>query len=134
MSARHLNLGRRGEEAAVAYLESRGYVVLERNWRHRQLELDVVCRDADTIIFVEVRTRGEGSLAAAGQTLDEAKMSKLRKAASHYLSENELWDSPCRFDFVAVTAAGGELAIEHVEDAFGADLSSHSGDSSWQPW
>jgi len=107
-----------GEDAAARYLESRGYRVLDRNWRHRQWELDLVCRDGDTIVFVEVKTRGAGTMGTPADGLNRKKQLRLVKAASQYLSKNDLWDEPCRFDLAAVIATGTSMDVDHIENAF----------------
>lgn len=110
--------GDKGEEAAARFLRERGFTVLERNWRFRQWELDIVCRDGDTLVFVEVKTRKIGGMGIPADALDHGKRTRLVKAASHYLSRNDAWDEPCRFDFVAVVDCGTTMNVEHVENAF----------------
>ncbi len=110
-----------GEDAAARYLESRGLRVLDRNWRHRQWELDLVCRDGDTLVFVEVKTRAAGSMATPADALTHKKQARLVKAASQYLTKNDLWDMPCRFDLAGVIDTGRSMDVEHIENAF--DLS-----------
>lgn len=130
MPARHLEVGRLGEDAAAAHLEAKGYAVLERNLALGRLELDLVCRDGDTLVFVEVKTRAEGSLAAPSDAMTGQKRARLVRAAQTYLSRRELWHRPCRFDVVSVLLRGGKAQrIDHVENAFGAEAS-----GSWQPW
>lgn len=117
-------LGRRrgqvGEDAAARFLRSEGYRVLERNWRRGRLELDIVCRQGDTLVFVEVKTRGAGSRGTPADGLDRAKMRNLVRAANLYLSEHECWDEPCRFDLVAVLETETGLELDHIADAFQA--------------
>lgn len=110
--------GNLGEESAARYLESRGFRVLERNWRYRQWELDLVCRDGDTIVFVEVKTRRSGSMASPADAMTLKKRQKLVKAASHFLSQSDLWDEPCRFDLAAVIDTGHSMDVEHTENVF----------------
>ena len=110
-----------GEDAAARYLESRGFKVLERNWRFRQWELDLVCRDGDTVVFVEVKTRRAGSMATPADALNRKKRERLVKAASQYLTRHDLWDAPCRFDLAGVVDTGISMDVEHFENAF--DLS-----------
>ncbi|KAB1441738.1 YraN family protein [Pseudodesulfovibrio senegalensis] len=112
--------GRMGEDAAARYLRSEGYRVLERNWRSGRLELDLVCRHGDTLVFVEVKTRGAGSRGTPADGLDRTKMRNLVRAAHLYLAEHECWDEPCRFDLVAVLETGDGLELDHVPDAFQA--------------
>ena len=132
-SPAHLDLGRRGEEAAAEFVAARGMVILERNWRHRQWELDLVCEDRETLVFVEVKTRGAGSLGSPEDGLHAAKRSRLVRAASEYLSRKRAWARPCRFDLVTVTERQGALRVEHHENAF--DLQTlRGGHAHWQPW
>jgi len=107
-----------GEDAAARYLETLGFCVLERNWRFRQWELDLICRDGDTIVFVEVKTRGAGAMGTPADALDRKKQARLVKAASQYLSRNDLWDEPCRFDLAAVIDTGTSMDVDHIENAF----------------
>jgi putative endonuclease len=137
MPARHLTLGRQGEDQAQAFLEQQGYAVLARNWRSQGLELDIVCERDGELVFVEVKTRGPGSLGRPDQGLDSAKRRKLMRAASLFLTENDLWEKPCRFDLVAVSPDKNGLRCEHVENAFEfeCDPGAVGGvDPHWQPW
>lgn len=129
MPAGHLTLGARGEEAAAAHLARRGYRILERNWRGRRGELDIVCERKGTLVFVEVKTRTPGPMNAPHQGLTPAKMERVARTVSEYLTRHEAWDRPCRLDLVAVTVPeGGEPEVEHVENAF-----CPAGEG-WQPW
>ncbi len=107
-----------GEDAAARYLKGRGYRMLERNWRYRQWELDLICRDGDTVVFVEVKTRGVGTLGIPADGLNRKKQARLVKAASQYLTKNNLWDEPCRFDLAAVIDTGSGMDVEYIENAF----------------
>jgi len=134
--ARHIELGRSGEDAAAGFLASKGWRVLARNWRQGGLELDIVCEEPGvppTLVFVEVKTRGPGSLGSPSDGLGPAKQKRLARGASLYLSAAGNWSQPCRFDLVSVwkTEAGYEL--EHVEDAF-RPAAVGGGDADWQPW
>ncbi len=140
MPARHLVLGVRGEDAAEELLRSRGYRVLERNVCLGRLELDLVCEAPDkgkTLVFVEVKARGGGSLGGPADGLTRQKCERLLRAARQYLSEKNLWERPCRFDLVAVWEEAGALRAEHVEDAIRAEdvLAAPKGRTGgWQPW
>ncbi len=126
----HLDLGRQGEDAAARLLEGKGLRILERNLRLGRLELDLVCEDGDTLVFVEVKTRAEGSLATPADGLTAQKRSRLVRAAQAYLAQRDLWQRPCRLDLVAVLFHAGQLhSIEHTPNAFQAEDS-----GSWQPW
>ncbi len=117
--------GNLGEEVAARFLEKRGFRVLERNWRFRQWELDLICRDKDTIVFVEVKTRRAGGMGIPADALNRRKQTRLVKAASQYLSRHNLWDEPCRFDLAAVVDDGQSMHVELIENAF--DLTNHVG-------
>jgi len=130
MPAGHLDLGRQGEDAAAELLAKKGLRILERNTRLGRLELDLVCEDGDTLVFVEVKTRAEGSLATPADGLTHQKRSRLLRAAQAYLSRRDLWHRPCRLDLVAVLFRAGTLHhIEHTPNAFPADSA-----GGWQPW
>lgn len=130
MPAGHLDLGRQGEEAAAQLLADKGLRILERNLRLGRLELDLVCEEGDTLVFVEVKTRAEGSLATPADGLTGQKRSRLLRAAQAYLARHDLWHRPCRLDLVAVLFRAGQLQrIEHTPDAFQADAQ-----GGWQPW
>lgn len=134
MSGDHLSLGRDGEEAAARLLTARGLLVLARNFRSRLGEVDLICLHKDTLVFVEVKTRAEGSLAAGTDAVDRRKRARIVKAASEYLSAKGLWDKPCRFDVVSVVSRDGKLQAEHLIDAFQAEFEAGKGGKGWQPW
>jgi len=131
MPAGHLIRGRRGEDAAAEHLRSLGMDILTRNWRGRRGELDIVARHGDTLVFVEVKTRDRAGMATPFDALTREKRRRLSRAAGEYLSRHDAWDTPCRFDLVAVTVGGdGRGAeIEHIENAFVLE-----GSGGWQPW
>jgi len=131
--AAHLALGAAGEEAAAACLRHKGFTIIERNWRVGRLELDLICRTKKLIVFVEVKARGAGSLGSPADGLTPAKRERLARAAAQWLSANDAWGAPCRFDLVAVREEGGQLACEHVEDVL--DMAAALGSKgTWQPW
>lgn len=114
-------LGQEAEEAAACWLRRAGLAVLERNVRFREGEIDLVCRDGDAIVFVEVKCRraqwGEGP----GDALSWEKRRRLLRLAQHYLRARRLDGARCRFDVVAVTIErGGGRTIRHLPAAFDA--------------
>ncbi len=106
--------GKRGEDRIAALLERSGYVVVERNYRCKLGELDLVARDGDTLVFVEVRTRADGSRGSALETVGPAKQRRIARVAEHYLGVRRPRFERCRFDVVGVT--GDDVVI--VRDAF----------------
>lgn len=125
--------GKGGEDAAARLLERSGMRILARNWRCGRLELDVVCQDGETLVFVEVRTRSRGGLVSPAESLTPAKRRNFMRAARAYLAKSGEWDRPCRFDFVCVLDAGATLELEHHRHV---DLTEFmgGGNTSWQPW
>ena len=126
-------IGQAGEEAAAAFLKRAGFAILERNWRQGRFELDLVCRDGRTLVFVEVRTRTAGGLVSPLESLNETKCRHFVEASRHYLAAHQAWTSPCRFDFVCALRTGSTFALEHYRHV---DLSRFVGCShtAWQPW
>ena len=111
-------LGDRGERVAARYLRSQGMTVLVRGYRTTQGEVDLICRDGDMVVFVEVKTRQQGHPAEA---VDHRKQRRLTLAASHFSKRHRLLDTPGRFDVVAIVwSEGGSPTVEHVRDAFPA--------------
>jgi len=104
--------GRRGESAAAAYLQARGYLVLARNWRCAGGEIDIVARCQNQIVFIEVRQRATAE--AAFESITPRKRQRVLRAVETWLAQNEALDSPWRIDVIAVSRAG----VEHREDAF----------------
>ena len=108
-------LGAVAEQRAAEYLQRQGYRVVDRNWTCRGGEIDLVCLDGDTLVFVEVRARASSSHGTPLETVVDLKRRRLVRAAAIYLHVKKREDAACRFDVVAIT--GDDL--EHVEDAFG---------------
>lgn len=134
MVAPHLTTGAEGEKAAAAHLARKGYTIVHRNWRSGRLELDIICTRKRETVFVEVKTRSGGSLQRPDEALTPAKRRSLIKAAQLYMSKAGLWDSPCRFDLVAVERTGDTYRVEHIENAFDLSESVGGGNTAWQPW
>lgn len=133
-AAPHLCLGRQGEDAALKLLQQKGFALLDRNWRSGRLELDIVCRDGDTVVFVEVKTRSQATHGGPAAALTPAKQRTLCRAARAWLAAHNAWSSPCRFDVVCVLREGDSLHLEHCRHAFECEPSVDSGDATWQPW
>ncbi len=119
------DVGRRGEDAAVAYLEAKGLRLLDRNYRFGREEVDAVffeptADDAGgTIVVVEVKARSGDGYGAPEAAVDAAKQRAILRVTEAYLHERRLMPAPVRFDVVAVRFAGGETRVEHFENAFG---------------
>ena len=123
--------------AAATLLRAHGMRVLARNWRSGPLELDLVCQEGDTLVFVEVKTRGPGSLGSARDAVGPRKRQSLIRAARAWLAAHDQWHLPCRFDLVCIEPGPAGPHMEHIRHAFdlsGSGPSVDSGHASWQPW
>ncbi|MGH8623338.1 MAG: YraN family protein [Burkholderiales bacterium] len=112
-------MNRRGEPAenlAADFLERRGLTILERNYRCRFGEIDIVARSGALLVFVEVRARSSEAFGGAAGSITPAKRRRLVAAARHYLAARRA-DRACRFDVVLVR--GTEQRVEWLADAFG---------------
>lgn len=107
--------GREAEERAARYLSERGLRVIERNFRVRGGEIDLICRDGRTLVFVEVRQRSRRDYGGAGESITLAKRRRLILAASIYLAGRPPCD--CRFDCVLIE----QTHLEWLRNAFSAD-------------
>lgn len=101
-------IGQRAEDLAVAFLRSQGLQILERNFRRRLGELDIVARDGDTLVIVEVRTRASDRYGGAAASVDPRKQQRLVRAAEQLLQQRkDLARLPARFDVVTVSELTG---------------------------
>ena len=110
-----IETGRKAEDLAAAFLQAKGMTIVEKNFRMKVGEIDIVAKDKDEIIFVEVRARASRDFGGAAASVDGTKRRKLIRAARLWLQARG-WDGACRFDVVAVD--GGRL--EHIPAAFDA--------------
>jgi putative endonuclease len=100
----HLEVGRRGEEAAYFYLRRQGYTVVARDWRSGKVrgDLDLVAWEKDTLCFIEVKTRGNRLVATAESAVDEGKASVLRRLARQYMDAMPMAPDQVRFDVLSI--------------------------------
>ena len=114
--AHNAELGRRGEQLAVDHLEARGMAVLERNWRCRLGEIDIVARDGGDLVFIEVKTRSNGDYGHPFEAITPIKLARLRRLAIAWCESSEASAARIRIDAVAVLApAEAPALIEHLE-------------------
>ena len=119
MTRTRIERGRAGEEAAAHFLESRGYEILHRNYRLPLGEIDLVARDRNWIVFVEVKARTGHGYGAPAEAVDGKKQLRMTRAAFAYLAEHRLEGRDCRFDVLGVLiGSDGRLEIEHLVNAF----------------
>ena len=113
-------LGIKGEKRAGRFLKRKGYKIIQRNYSCKLGEIDIIARQKDTIVFVEVKTRQTEEFGAPQYAITAAKRNHISKVALCYIREKELMRQSCRFDVVAVTFSPGSRKpkIEHIENAF----------------
>lgn len=108
-------VGSRYEEKAAAFLKGLGYTILERNFRDRRGEIDIVARDGRYLVFVEVKYRGSGRCGYPEEAVDRGKQQRIRHTAQYYLYRHHCGENTaCRFDVVSVE--GEEIRV--MKDAF----------------
>ena len=115
--ALHNILGRQGEDMAVAFLKEKGWQILDRNWKLGDLEMDIVAKQADELVFVEVKTRTSLNWGNPEDAVDELRKRRMTAAANAYIKYHRL-DNPFRFDIIAIVLNPDEQKIDHIEDAF----------------
>lgn len=113
----HYDLGKRGEDEAVKFLEAKGYYIMHRNWRCGKKELDIVARDGEEIAFVEVKTRQNTLYGRPEDAVDDSKIRRIVSSANAYVHRYMI-DLPIRFDIITVVGVEPPYEIEHIPDAF----------------
>lgn len=108
--------GVRAEEQAAKYLKKKGYRILERNYRTRTAEVDIIALDGDTVVFVEVKARASDLFGTPMEAVGVKKRAKIAQAAIHYLATKgkDRREAPARFDVIAI----GPEGLEHLPAAF----------------
>lgn len=114
-----LEIGKQAEQLACRHLERHGLRLLAQNFRSRYGELDLIMRDGDTTVFIEVRSRQQDNLVDSLESIDRRKQRKLIRTAQFYLlSTPSLANRPARFDVVAITQQGITSQVDWIKDAF----------------
>ena len=117
MTAKHIELGNKGELYARDYILSLGYEVLESNWRFSRAEIDLISMDSETLVFIEVKTRSNNYFGNPEDFVDEKKKRLIMDAASNYM-ETIGYEWIVRFDIIALTVEKDTFRLEHFKDAF----------------
>ena len=113
-------LGIEGEDLACAELQRRGYAILERRYRTRFGEIDIVARDGAVTVFVEVKARVNGDFGGAAAAITGWKQHRIAEMARDYLARRHLHECPCRFDVVAIDFVAAQPRITVYANAFDA--------------
>ena len=99
-----VSIGNIGEETAVKALKKQGYKILERNYRTKVGEIDIIAKDGEYTVFAEVRLRKSNNFGTPADTIDGKKQQKIINAAQIYAVKNDIYDTPLRFDAVLINA------------------------------
>jgi len=112
--------GMLGQQAAESFLVGMNCEILARNYRTRTGEIDIIVRDGDYIVFVEVKYRSGLGYGAPSESVGTAKQKKITRTAMHYIAVNKLDNHDFRFDVIEAVQNNGQVHINHIENAFGA--------------
>lgn len=119
MSGSTRDKGRAAEEFAAAWLESKGWIILDQNYAFQRAEVDIVAYDQTRIVFVEVKSRSYTRFGRPEEAVDRKKEKQITKAAEAWLYERRMEGSPVRFDVISIVLADQSAPeITHFEDAF----------------
>ena len=111
-------IGQKGENLAADYLQNAGYTVLERNYRCKLGEIDIIARDNDTLVFIEVRSRSSLAFGLPQESINRRKRHQISKVALEYMIRRKLKNIPARFEVVAVSFEGRKEKVDLIKDAF----------------
>jgi putative endonuclease len=118
MTQQRIALGKTGEDLAVAELERRGYAIVARRWRSRAGEIDIIARDGETLVFVEVKAREDHDFGDAAESVTMRKRRTIVRLAKAYVAEQRWIDRPCRFDVVTIHLDAGRTVVTVYPNAF----------------
>ncbi len=118
MTQERLSLGKKGEDLAIAQLRALKYKILERNFKCALGEIDIIAREKDTLVFIEVKTRRTRDFGGPAAAVNARKQRQLSRVALTYLNMKKLPQIPARFDVVAVELIPPAPRIEVLRDAF----------------
>lgn len=119
MSKFRQSLGKDGESIAVEFLKNRGYNIVERNFRCRSGEIDIIAYDGSCLVFIEVKTRSSAAFGSPAAAVGRAKQQQICRASQFYLSRTDAVDCDIRFDVVGIVTNGRTSAdIELYTNAF----------------
>ena len=118
MSRARVLFGKAGEDLACGELERRGYAIVARRYRRRGGELDIIARDGQTLVFVEVKARDSREFGEAAEAVTGLKRRRMVRLALDYVARHHLQDYPCRFDVVSIHLDEGRAAVEVFTNAF----------------
>ena len=114
--ATHNDTGKWGEDLAAAYLQRKGYTIVERDWKSGRRDIDIIALDGDVVVFVEVKTRRNRLFGDPEESVDYHKLQNLQQAISHYVKFRHIRQD-IRFDIISIVGTiGTEPDIQHIQD------------------
>ena len=116
--AKHNILGAEGEALAKVFLEKKGYQILETNWRYSRAEVDIIAKDGEILVFVEVKTRSSTFYGQTPEVFVTPKKERFLMSAAGVYMEKINHDWEIRFDIIAIIKNERKTDIQHLEDAF----------------
>ncbi len=114
-------LGKSGEDLAVSFLKKNGFEILNRNYRYGHKEIDIIGKDKNTIVFVEVKTGRSKIFGSPQERVNLRKQKSMIEVAQDFIQKNDLRNFDFRFDVVAINFERGNKKIEHIKNAFMVD-------------
>ena len=124
MTSSRIELGAKGEKLAIRYLKNRGYRIVQRNYRCKLGEIDIIAEHGVDLVFIEVKTRSDSSYGSAVESVTPYKQKQLAKVALEYISKRDCHNRPVRFDVVGIELQktrgekSRESSIELLQNAF----------------
>jgi putative endonuclease len=113
-----ITLGQAGELFTAAWYAGEGYEILERNWRTRHGEIDLICSKGNLLVFCEVKTRHTDRMGAPVEAVTRSKQIRIRRLAAEFLNGHTCGGHDVRFDVAALLGSPGQLALQIIENAF----------------
>lgn len=113
----HIELGQKGEEAAVIYLTSKGHQIIDRNYRWKKYEVDIISLFDGKLVVTEVKTRQTGIIGEPYKAVTLSKQRQIIKATNQYIQEKDRSEE-VRFDVISIVDNSFGMRLEHIEDAF----------------
>lgn len=113
----NIKRGNEGETLAASFLEAKGFQIVEKNYRYKRSEIDLIVTKENWLIFIEVKMRSSMAFGFPEEFVDEKKIEKILEGAEHYIFDKN-WNGNVRYDIISVSMKDGKPTVTHFEDAF----------------
>ena len=119
MSDSRITLGKRGEDIASSFLKNKGFKIIQRNYRQKIGEIDIIARQDEWLVFIEVKARKSVRFGQPFEAVTQAKQAQIGRVALDYMTRNKLSDQPVRFDVISILFnRNGDTDIAHLPNCF----------------